>query len=124
MQLLQALLLLALACCAFAYPPPWKEAHSRASRLLNGTANTADGWVGTYFDPSSNKDFLWPRNDKGFAVVIYCYASEFVSEELAPGIEEAWDMWNRAIGEAGPDSGHALVFKEHESETNRPYCYY
>jgi hypothetical protein len=92
MQLLQALLPLALACRAFACPPPSKEAHSRSSRSLNATSNTADGWVGTYFDPSSDKDFLWPRNDKGFAVVTYCFASDFVSEELVPGIEEAWDM--------------------------------
>jgi hypothetical protein len=81
-------------------------------------ATSASAWYAT------DRMHAWPRNSKGIAVVTYCYESQSAHDELALRVDRAWEVWHSAIGDPGEDTGHALTFEQHRSETGRPWCYY
>jgi hypothetical protein len=97
---LQTLLQMALALTSsvLACPLSSGRVHSRSVPSINETSTLAERWTGPWMDPSSDKSHLWPRNDKGWALITYCYENHAAYEELSVDIEQAWEMWMKTIG--------------------------
>jgi hypothetical protein len=86
---------------------------TRADITLAGTDGSSNIWGSTEAVP-------WSRDSNNRVTINYCYDIPNDRREIKEVFEDAIETWMEQLGQAGQDSGHAVVFQEVTDSTGQP----